>query len=323
MNPASFSKERQVAISAIETACKISMEIFGNATSIIKSDSSPVTMADYACQAAIISQLKQSFPKDRIVAEEDSNQTTPHFLHTVASLVNKFTYQQYSDSEITSLIDQGRDLGGPGRFWTIDPIDGTKGFLRGGQFAICVALIVDGQVELGVLGCPNLPHSINKTDRKGSILFAVRNQGAFQIIENFLTRIQTSIESESTRSVFCESVEALHSSQSTSSQIADLLGITRPPVRMDSQVKYGVIARGDADIYMRIPTNAKYQENIWDHAAGSLIVQEAGGVVCDIDGKKLDFGLGRTLSGNRGIIATNNKLIEKVILAARKVLSKI
>lgn len=41
--------------------------------------------------------------------------------------------------------------------WTLDPIDGTKGFLRGGQYAVCLALLIDARVELGVIGCPNLP----------------------------------------------------------------------------------------------------------------------------------------------------------------------
>jgi 3'-phosphoadenosine 5'-phosphosulfate (PAPS) 3'-phosphatase len=41
--------------------------------------------------------------------------------------------------------------------WTLDPIDGTKGFLRGWQYAVCLALLVDARVELGVIGCPNLP----------------------------------------------------------------------------------------------------------------------------------------------------------------------
>jgi 3'(2'), 5'-bisphosphate nucleotidase len=42
--------------------------------------------------------------------------------------------------------------------WTLDPIDGTKGFLLGGQYAVCLALIEDSDVKLGVMGCPNLPH---------------------------------------------------------------------------------------------------------------------------------------------------------------------
>lgn len=62
---------------------------------------------------------------------------------------------------------------------------------------------------------------------------------------------------------FCESVESGHSSQDDSAKIAQELGITKEPVRMDSQAKYCSISRGDGDIYMRLPTNASYEEKIW------------------------------------------------------------
>lgn len=62
---------------------------------------------------------------------------------------------------------------------------------------------------------------------------------------------------------FLESVEAAHSSQSTNEKIASVLGITLPPIRMDSQAKYGCLARGDGGAYMRMPTGVGYQEKIW------------------------------------------------------------
>ena len=66
--------------------------------------------------------------------------------------------------------------------WTLDPIDGTKGFLRGEQFAVCLALIVDGNVQLGVIGCPNLPANFNVPEgEKGCLFFAEKGQGAFQV----------------------------------------------------------------------------------------------------------------------------------------------
>lgn len=65
--------------------------------------------------------------------------------------------------------------------WTIDPIDGTKGFLRGEQYAVCLALIVDAQVKVGVIGCPNLPVSATGPNRKGCIFVAVRGHGVEQV----------------------------------------------------------------------------------------------------------------------------------------------
>ena len=66
--------------------------------------------------------------------------------------------------------------------WTLDPIDGTKGFLRGEQYAVCLAFLVDSQVQVGVIGCPNLPVVVSNPDgRKGCIFVAVRGQGAEQV----------------------------------------------------------------------------------------------------------------------------------------------
>ncbi len=145
--------------------------------------------------------------------------------------------------------------------WTIDPIDGTKGFLRGEQYAVCLSLIVDAQVQVGVIGCPNLPFD---TDTKGSIFVAVRGQGAEQLnIEGSNpTPISMSTLAPSKLN-FLESVEAAHASHSTNGKISSILGITRPPIRMDSQAKYGCLARGDGGVYMRMPTGASYKEKIW------------------------------------------------------------
>jgi 3'(2'), 5'-bisphosphate nucleotidase len=114
----------------------------------------------------------------------------------------------YSPNDILDAIDRGNHPGGRhGRtyffllgdalllkkpfvicihagMWTLDPIDGTKGFLRGGQYAVCLALIVDAQVQLGVIGCPNLPYDPTKPSGEvdhGCIFVAVRGQGAHQV----------------------------------------------------------------------------------------------------------------------------------------------
>jgi 3'(2'), 5'-bisphosphate nucleotidase len=84
---------------------------------------------------------------------------------------------------------------------------------------------------------------------------------------------------------------------------------------MDSQCKYAAVARGDVSIYLRLPKDKSYQEKIWDHAAGSLIVSEAGGRVTDIHGRSLDFSKGRGLQNNEGVVATNGKLHEKILNA--------
>ena len=119
---------------------------------------------------------------------------------------------------------------------------------------------------------------------------------------------------------FCESVESGHSSHGDSARIAALLGVQAPPYRIDSQCKYAAVSRGDASIYLRLPTRADYQEKIWDHGAGSIVVEEAGGTVTDVTGTPLDFSLGRTLANNRGIIATNGRFHDEVVSAVQSVI---
>ena len=78
-------------------------------------------------------------------------------------------------------------------------------------------------------------------------------------------------------------------------------GLARP-VRLDSQCKYAVVARGQADAYLRLPTKKGYVERIWDHAAGCCIACESGAFVTDIFGNNLDFSHGRGLEKNKGIV---------------------
>ena len=84
--------------------------------------------------------------------------------------------------------------------------------------------------------------------------------------------------------------------------MASPLGLAVEYARLDSQCKYAVVARGQADVYLRMPTRKDYVEKIWDHAAGSLIAARAGAVVTDVMGSPLDFGRGRRLEANRGIV---------------------
>jgi 3'(2'), 5'-bisphosphate nucleotidase len=152
-------------------------------------------------------------------------------------------------------------------FWTLDPIDGTLGFLRGGQYAVCLALIMDGKVQVGVLGCPNLPLSSDGSKR-GVLLYGVKGDKAY---ETSLTNpsmedakvCQMKTIDDISQAKFCESVESGHSAHSQQGQIAHLLGIKTMSIRMDSQAKYAALARGDAEIYMRLPVNMEYREKIW------------------------------------------------------------
>jgi len=89
---------------------------------------------------------------------------------------------------------------------------------------------------------------------------------------------------------------------------------------MDSQAKYGCLARSkdSGGVYLRMPTGTGYREKIWDHAPGQLIVEEAGGIVTDSRGEPLNFGLGRTLGENYGIVACAKDLHPRLLEAVQK-----
>ncbi|MBM3290050.1 MAG: 3'(2'),5'-bisphosphate nucleotidase, partial [Candidatus Hydrogenedentes bacterium] len=117
------------------------------------------------------------------------------------------------------------------------------------------------------------------------------------------------------------SVDAGHTNVGRVAQLMDTLEVTAQPVLMDSQAKYAVMAAGDGDLLYRLLTKAQpdYREKIWDHAAGSLIIEEAGGRVSDLTGQPLDFTQGRALENNVGIVASNGHLHETALAAIRSV----
>jgi len=320
-----LQKEKETGLQAVSNAMVLAATIQKEMTSrdtLTKKDRSPVTIADFAVQALICKILSHHFPHLPIVGEEDSLAIKKPENRELFTKINHYLKKcgtALDEKEICDCID----LGGAepdGTFWTLDPIDGTKGFLRGEQFAIALALIREGQVCLGILGCPNLGAS-------GTLFWATENGGCSKMAAGTgkTEAVQVSAASDSRQMKFVESYESSHSDKDTQLEISRRLAIKNPPEQMDSQVKYGIVAAGTAEIYLRIPnpSTPDYREKIWDHAAGSLIVEQAGGQVSDIEGKKLDFSAGKTLRHNRGILATNNKIHQRVLdiiaeLAAKK-----
>ncbi|TYJ16749.1 hypothetical protein E1A91_A09G004400v1 [Gossypium mustelinum] len=303
-----------------------------------KNDKSPVTVADYGSQALVSFVLQQEFPDNfSLVAEEDSKDLRKdggqEIVERITKLVNDSltsdgSYNVTLSTEgVLKAIDNGRSEGGSqGRHWVLDPIDGTKGFLRGDQYAIALALLEGGKVVLGVLACPNLPltslsdagqHSPN--NKVGCLFFAVVGGGTYMqpLDGSSAVKVQVNAVENPEEASFFESYEAAHSMHDLSSLIAQKLGVKAPPVRIDSQAKYGALSRGDGAIYLRLPHKG-YREKIWDHAAGCIVVTEAGGVVTDAAGQPLDFSKGKYLDLDTGIIVTNQKLMPLLFNAVRK-----
>ncbi len=319
-------REREVAIAAVREAARLCRAVRAEIDPGVldKQDLSPVTVADFGSQAVVCRTLAGAFPDDPVVAEEDSadlrREENAAALAAVTRHVGAFS-PEADEEAVGRWIDHGGAKADTSRFWTLDPIDGTKGFLRNEQYAVALALIVDGRVEVAALACPNLPVEPGGSWPVGALFTAVRGVGAFvQPLEGDEPprSIRVSAKEDPASARFCESVESGHSAHGDAAAIATKLGLRAEPVRLDSQAKYGVVARGEAEVYLRLPTRADYREKIWDHAAGWLVVSEAGGRVTDVDGQALEFTHGRTLAANRGVIATNGRLHGALLEAVRQ-----
>ncbi|KAK1557020.1 hypothetical protein Q3G72_016285 [Acer saccharum] len=327
-----YSRELDVAVRAVQMACFLCQKVQqgliskSNGQFQSKEDNSPVTVADWSVQATVSWLLSESFGSKNvsIVAEEDvqslSKVEAADLLESVVKTVNdclaeapRFGLQgpqmALGTSEVLAAISRCNSNGGPtGRFWALDPVDGTLGFVRGDQYAVALALFEDGEPVLGVLGCPNYPmrkewlsyqhryHRIiskltpptSESWDKGCVMYARRGsgeawmqpllQGHKKLVwPNSARPIKVSAIENPALATFCEPVEKSNSSHSFTAGLAHSVGLRKQPLRVYSMVKYAAIARGDAEIFMKF-AKAGYKEKIWDHAAGVVIIQEAGGV---------------------------------------------
>jgi 3'(2'), 5'-bisphosphate nucleotidase len=321
------SLEVLTAIRAVKMASslceKVGKDLIGK-ESLLKSDRSPVTVADYGSQAILCKLIKEKFPEDVIVAEEDSSELKNPVHSKILEQVTRFVHAFFPDGsskDVCRWIDFSSQRI-TDRFWAMDPIDGTKGFLRGDQYAIALALIENGRVVLGLLGCPNL--HVDKArpgQKRGCLFYAVRGKGAIQMdLESGDKRLlHVSNVKNPSDIILTESVESDHSDHLFHERFREKLDILEPTLRVDSQVKYGIVARGEATLYLRIPSTSEpgYKENVWDHAAGAIITEEAEGKVTDALGRPLEFAAGIKMEKNEGIVASNG-ILHDVVLKALK-----
>jgi 3'(2'), 5'-bisphosphate nucleotidase len=211
-----------------------------------KADASPVTAADEAAEAVILPALAPLLPGVPAVSEE-------------AVAAGKIP-----------------DVHGPanpsGRFWLVDPLDGTKEFIsRNGEFTVNIALIHDGRPILGVVHIPALA-----TTYGGLVpgLARKRHKGAAQAIHARKAPPSGSIVLSSRSHGDSGALDAFLA--------AERVGGHRIA---GSALKFCLVAEGVADLYPRLGRTME-----WDTAAGHAIVVAAGGRVTRLDGSDLPYG---------------------------------
>ena len=321
----------KVALEAIRKAARL-MRVIQRETvvsSLEKGDKSPVTVADFSSQALIGYMLKTSFPDIPMVAEETSTALrAPEGAELLAQVTGyvRRVFSGATEESVCEWIDHGGADSGE-RFWVLDPIDGTKGYLRGDQYAVALALVEHGEVQIGTLGCPNLTDGITPDpEGPGCVIIAASGQGTWvssmEDGDDNWRQLKVSNRHESSQARLMRSFESGHTDAGLIDEIAEHLGVSVEPVRMDSQAKYAVLAAGGGEVILRLlsPKRPDYKEKIWDQAAGALILEEAGGRITDLHGNPLEFTQGRMLVNNRGVLASNGYLHEKLLqtLAALK-----
>ena len=325
-----LATRRHLAEAAVEAASRATRavhELPGEVSALLKDDRSPVTIADFAAQAVVAMTLaRASGMAPHLVGEEHpaalEGDAGRQMLDAVTAAV-RVVFPDATPDDVLEAVGHGTAEPCDAGFWTLDPVDGTKGFLRRQQYAVALAWIEHGAPLVGALGCPHLPPNpdgdVEHADPTGCIASAARGGGAtlraIGASASDARPIRAAAWSRGEGIVCCESVESGHSKQDRTAAVLAACGSAAAPVRLDSQCKYAVVARGQAHAYLRLPTKAGYVERIWDHAAGSLVATEAGAIVTDIDGKPLDFSHGRGLERNRGIVAASAALHPRLIEA--------
>lgn len=159
-----------------------------------------------------------------------------------------------------------------------------------------------------------------KYNNGGSIYYGVKDNGSYyeNLNDENIKPIKLNSEILIKNREYVTSVESSHSNEKLVKKIALESNYKNEPIKFDSMVKYCLVCHGDASLYLRIVKDKNYVEHIWDHASGYVIVKESGYKICDINGKELDFGCGRDLVNNRGIICCHKDVYDEVVGNAKR-----
>ncbi|KAL1612533.1 hypothetical protein SLS60_000760 [Paraconiothyrium brasiliense] len=211
---AEYSEELAHALRVVHAASVLTKSVLRSLQNSVsaetKADDSPVTIADFAAQAIIISALHAVYPADAFLGEESADQLRENegLAERVWQLVQQAQtsgvqhVQQRLNShtglvfpatkeEMLDAIDRGATTQSKGRVWVMDPVDGTATFMTGNQYAVCLCLLVDGVQQVAAIGCPNLrlnpknPVNVKVHEELvdeagfGVLLSAIRGEGAY------------------------------------------------------------------------------------------------------------------------------------------------
>ncbi|MFX1588898.1 MAG: inositol monophosphatase family protein [Promethearchaeota archaeon] len=295
-----YKIELNLAVELVKTATDITewFRVRGF-KSFQKEDESPVTLADYASQLFIVKKLKEKFPNDQIIAEESYNS---HIDINVQKIIKRC----FRSLELDIIEDIERILNYRGpyspRQWTIDPIDGTKGFQKNLCYAVGIGFMINSELITAAIGVPNY------NERGRALFIAEKNQGArVSYGEEDFIPIRVTNNKNIKKARMCHS---LHYDEPWVLEFAHLAEVNKF-IQKDSMAKFCMVADGTADLYIK-PMD-KNRSFSWDFLPGTLIVKEAGGIVSDIKGNNLKFNNEKCIISAPGLVASNGILHEEIL----------
>ncbi|KAK6124012.1 hypothetical protein DH2020_042228 [Rehmannia glutinosa] len=353
---AKYYEHLQAAVDVVERACRLCVQksLFSNDGKIIqKLDRTPVTIADFGVQALVSLEMSKLFPSIPLVAEEDSafvreNNLVDAVVQVVADK-SSISNKALSQEDVLKAIDRGgKDAYSfgpePATYWILDPIDGTRGFVKGSEalYVVGLALVVEGEIVLGVMGCPNwrdgdsdvfdteVQRDESTVSRSGIIMISHVGCGTWKTRSWNAQNGNTGMAHKWTRCLvdsfhnvcearFCipesQTWESLPlSTQFSATTNANSVGekhILLLPACCGSLCKYLMVASGRASVFF-LRARTKRIIKVWDHAVGVICIHEAGGKVTDWKGSQLDFAVDQTerrvIYPYGGVLVTNDNL---------------
>ncbi|MBD3209136.1 3'(2'),5'-bisphosphate nucleotidase CysQ [Candidatus Woesearchaeota archaeon] len=255
-----LGKEASIAQELALQAAAIIMGFYQQDMSVAeKEDKSPITEADLAANKHILKGLKELFPDDAILSEEAADDK--------------------------ARLDKSR-------VWTVDPLDGTKEFIkRNGEFTVNIALAIDGVPVVGVVCLPAKDE-----------FYATDGEDVFVIKDSERLPIKVSDKDDFREMTLMKSRS--HASEALIA-IAKRAGF-KDEKPAGSALKGCLVASGDADVYIRMGNTHE-----WDICALDAVIRAAGGVVTDLEGNPLKYNKDDTLV--RGFVASNGKKHEALV----------
>ncbi|KAK4494930.1 hypothetical protein PRZ48_014286 [Zasmidium cellare] len=312
--PSKFQAELDVACAAVQHCAvltkRLQRETVSQDDQVKKSDFSPVTVGDFAAQALLTSATHGAFKDDKFLAEESADELRENdaLLESVWQLTQELkpAFERSSPAlitptskqEVCDLIDLGgkNEVSNDGRMWVFDPIDGTATFLRGQQYAINCAFLIDGIEQIGIIGCPNVildsdsVHEDQVDKDLGCMIFAVRGEGTW-------------VRPMRSDGVLAEAKKVDRHGEKV--KIDDLIWSDCSTYTSTIQHLHQQVA---SKLYTPFPG-----VDLWDHAGGVLIFEEAGGRVTDLNGNSIDFTQGRKMAANYGLVCAPSSVHAEVL----------